>query len=149
MLKRISFLAFFLAVNCNSSFAHEIKLEAWCGTAQPHRIDSKLKKRLENAGTTLEIRDIQSDAHLEWEAEEQLLVKKIIKVVDSKVNRNVFLATQDAWNRFIDLHSKWLFTSAMYGDAGTLGPIDVSSWHLELRRFHVCELNRYLEQVGG
>jgi uncharacterized protein YecT (DUF1311 family) len=118
--------------------------EVWCDSARPHPIDIAASKRLDSAVTTVDIRAAQGEAHIAWDKELNRVYRELMRGLD-KDSAARLKKTQKAWLAYRDAEVDWLWSTALYGDAGTSGPVSVSGAGTELVRQRTCELNRHIE----
>lgn len=119
-------------------------VEAWCDSARPHPIDAAANKRLDSAVTTVDIRGAQGEAYAAWDKELNRVYRELMRGLDKDSAARLKKA-QKAWLAYRDAEVDWLWSKALYGDAGTSGPVNVSGAGTELVRQRTCELSRNLE----
>lgn len=118
--------------------------EPWCDSGKPHPIDVDSDKRMDTATTTVDIRAAQGDAYQAWDRELNRVYRELIRGLDKDSAARLKKA-QKAWLAYRDGEVDWLWSKAMYGDAGTSGPINVSGAGTALLRQRTCELSRSLQ----
>lgn len=116
----------------------------FCGTDKPHPIDVEAGKRMETAMTTVDIRDAQGQAYQAWDKELNRIYRELMRGLD-KDSAAKLKKAQKAWIAFRDSEVDWLWSKAIYGDAGTSGPVNVSGADTEMVRQRVCELTKSLQ----
>lgn len=118
--------------------------EAWCDTGQPHAIDTAEARRLQSAMTTVDIRAAQGEAYAAWDRELNRVYRELLRGLD-KDSAVRLKKAQKAWLAYRDSEVDWLWSKAMYGDAGTSGPVNVSGAGTALVRQRTCDLRRSLD----
>ena len=130
--------------SCLAAPAHADDTDAWCDTGKPHPIDVAADRRMDTATTTVDIRAVQGDTYVAWDGELNRVYRELARGLDKDSAARLKKA-QQAWMAFRDAEVAWLWSRAMYGDAGTSGPINVSGAGTALVRQRTCELSRSLE----
>lgn len=123
--------------------------EAYCNTDKPHAIDSAMAKRLDTATTTVDMRNAQGEAYTAWDKELNRVYGALMRsLANDQESAAKLKKAQKAWLAYRDGEIEWLWSNAMYADAGTSGPLNVSGAGIEMVRQRTCELERSLQVRG-
>jgi uncharacterized protein YecT (DUF1311 family) len=121
--------------------------EPFCESGKPHAIDLWLETALEDAKSTVEIRDAQSKAYGRWDNEMNSAYRALMGKL-READREKLKSAQRAWLKWYDAEFQWLWSPALEGiNGGTIGPVQVSDLGREAVKRRTCELLRYSEQV--
>ena len=134
-----------LALFASPAFA----ADNFCDTGKPHPIDVWFEEAMDKtAGITLNIRNVQAEAHRRWDKELNRVYSELLARL-KRSDRNRLRKAQSAWIRFRDAEVAWLWSEAMHGQGGTLAPVIVSDVGRELLKQRVCQLQRYAKTAYG
>lgn len=140
-------MRFLLALLILSTSVPAWATEPFCTTGKAHPIDIRFDQALEKTeGVTLAIREAQGTAYAEWDKALNAEYKKLMAVLTPD-ERNTLKASQRAWLSFMAAEEKLWWSKSLYGYAGTLGPVEVSSMGTAMVRDRTCQLIQYRERV--
>lgn len=138
-----------LLITCCAWAGSSRAAENFCDTGKPHPIEIRLENEIrESGGVTATMRDAQSKAYEQWDTELNRVYADLLASLHEE-DRELLRDSERAWIGYRDAQIKWLWSKAMYGEEGTLGPVIVSEAGRALVADRVCQLDRYRKQVYG
>lgn len=121
--------------------------EGYCGTGNPHPIDVRLERESAvTGGVTAEIREAQGNAYAAWDKELNAEYAKLKSALPAK-DQEILRRSQRAWLAFMAEEEKLWWSESLYGDSGTLGPIEVSSLGTQMVKDRTCQMKKYRERI--
>ena len=130
----------------NSSEINRLSKNNFCNDKNPSPIDIQLQQELNlSNGVTADIRDAQGRAHESWDKELNKEYKNLMNLLSPKEQSSLRKA-QRAWLSFRDAESDFWWSESI-SDGGSLGPIIVSDYDLDLVRERTCQLSRYRKKI--
>ncbi|MFC2993675.1 lysozyme inhibitor LprI family protein [Halomonas tibetensis] len=116
--------------------------ETFCGTGRLHPIDLQFQREMDQSGgVTVDIRNAQGRAYESWDKELNREYRELMALLSSEEKVSLREA-QRAWLSFRDAESKFWWSESI-SDGGTLQPVIVSDYGIELLKERVCQLATY------
>lgn len=119
-----------------------VAAEPFCGTEHNHPIDIEFEQDMRlSGGVTAAMRDAQAKAYNNWDKELNREYKALLALL-APAEKDSLKHAQRAWLAFRDAEIKLWWSESIAG-GGTLAPVIVSSYGLDLLKERVCTLSRY------
>lgn len=135
---KVTFTAIALTLFAPFSVANEL----FCDSGSVHPIDAQFALEMEQSGgVTLDMRNAQGNAHDAWDKELNRVYRELMDVLSAD-EKALLRDAQRAWLTFREAETKLWWTESASG-GGTLQPISVAGYSIELLKSRVCQLSRY------
>ena len=132
------FLAIALSVFMPCTYA----ADTFCDTARIHPIDAELEKEMDQSGgVTVKMLNAQSTAYESWDKLLNREYKELMTILSPEEKVRLRDA-QRAWISFRDAETEFWWSESI-SDGGTLQPIIVFGYGIDLLKERVCQLSTY------
>lgn len=124
--------------------------ESFCKTNSVHPIDAQLEREMNTSGGVTEhMRSAQGRAYEHWDRELNIEYKELMGHLSAE-EKDSLRKAQKAWLVFRDAETEFFWSESISG-GGTLQPIIVSDYSLELVKTRVCQLSNFVpaDAEGG
>jgi uncharacterized protein YecT (DUF1311 family) len=132
----------FIAIVFTAFAPFSYAADLFCETDRIHPIDAQLEQEMDqNGGTTLAMREAQARAHAGWDAELNGVYRELIAIL-SPEEQLLLRDAQRSWLSFRDTEAEFWWSQSVSG-GGSLQPINVAGYGIELLKARVCQLTKY------
>lgn len=139
-----------LAIGLVMFFPYASAAEPFCKTNSVHPIDAQLEREMSaSAGITEHMRNAQTRAYEQWDRELNIVYKELMSHLSAE-EKDSLRKAQRAWLAFRDAETEFFWSESISG-GGTLQPIIVSGYSLDLLKARVCQLSHFIpvDAEGG
>lgn len=121
--------------------------EPFCKTNSVHPIDAQLEREMNaSGGVTEHMRNAQNRAYEQWDRELNIVYKELMGHLSAE-EKDSLRKAQKAWLVFRDAETEFFWSESISG-GGTLQPITVSGYSLDLVKTRVCQLSNFIPADG-
>ncbi|HKM38391.1 MAG TPA: lysozyme inhibitor LprI family protein [Thiopseudomonas sp.] len=121
--------------------------EPFCKTNSVHPIDAQFEREMAaSGGITEHMRNAQGRAYEQWDRELNIAYKELMSHLSAD-EKDSLRKAQKAWLVFRDAETEFFWSESISG-GGTLQPIIVSDYSLELLKTRVCQLSNFVPVDG-
>lgn len=121
--------------------------EPFCNTDSIHPIDAQFEREMDKSGgVTPLMRDAQDRAYDQWDRELNWEYKELMSLLSAE-EKDSLKKAQRAWLAFRDAETTFWWSESI-SDGGTLQPVIVSGYGLDLLKARVCQLITYKSVVS-
>ncbi|WP_339848070.1 lysozyme inhibitor LprI family protein [uncultured Halopseudomonas sp.] len=116
--------------------------DRFCDTGRIHPVDAQLEQEMDqNGGTTVDMREAQSRAHAGWDEELNSVYRELMAILPPQ-EQLLLRDAQRSWLSFRDTEAEFWWSQSISG-GGSLQPIIVTGYGIELLKARVCQLTKY------
>lgn len=116
--------------------------DLFCDTGRIHPVDALFELEMDQSGgVTVDMRNAQGKAHEGWDRELNRVYRELMDLL-SPEEKVLLRDAQRSWLSFRDTEAKLWWSESISG-GGTLQPVNVSGYGIELLKERVCQLTQY------